>query len=127
MGFYYLERDLPDNQMGYWIAFQRCCRVDNITNLGVAIGVGATYVGSIAGTNTLGAGNHNSSPQFYLRDTALVCQNRNFTLDFSASDPDGDVLTYQFCEAYSGGSEGNPVVPNPPPPPYNAVPYASGL
>ncbi len=126
VGFYYLTKALPDNQMGYWIAFQRCCRVDNITNLGVAIGVGATYVGSMAGSNTLGAGNHNSSPQFYLRDTALVCQNRNFTLDFSASDPDGDVLTYQFCEAYSGGSEGNPVVSNPPPPPYNAVPYAAG-
>ena len=114
--------------MGYWIAFQRCCRVDNITNLSVAIGVGATYVGSIAGTNTLGSmtSNHNSSPQFYLRDTALVCQNRNFTLDFSASDPDGDILTYEFCEAYSGGTEGNPVVTNPPPPPYNVVPYGNG-
>jgi len=129
VGYYYLERDLPDNQMGYWITFQRCCRVDNITNLGVAIGVGATYVGSIAGASTLGnmTSNHNSSPQFYLRDTALVCQNRNFVLDFSSSDPDvGDVLTYEFCGAYSGGSEGNPVVPNPAPPPYNVVPYASG-
>ena len=126
VGFYYFTVTLPDNQMGYWIAFQRCCRVDNITNLSVPIGVGATYVGSIAGSNTLGAGNHNSSPQFYLRDTALVCQNRNFTLDFSASDPDGDILTYEFCDAYSGGTETSPVVPNPPPPPYNVVPYANG-
>jgi len=126
VGFYYLTISIPDNQMGYWISFQRCCRVDNITNLSVPIGVGATYVGSIAGSNTLGAGNHNSSPQFYLRDTALVCQNRNFTLDFSASDPDGDVLTYEFCDAYSGGSETSPVVPNPPAPPYNVVPYANG-
>ena len=128
VGYYYLTVTLPDNQMGYWIAFQRCCRIDNITNLAVAIGVGATYVGSIAGTNTLGnmTSNHNSSPQFYLRDTALVCQNRNFTLDFSASDPDGDVLTYEFCEAYSGGSEANPVVSSPSGPLYNVVPYASG-
>jgi len=126
VGFYYLTATLPNNQMGYWISFQRCCRVDNITNLGVAVGVGATYVGSIAGTNTLGAGNHNSSPVFYLRDTALVCQNRNFTLDFSASDPDGDVLTYGFCEAYSGGSEGSPVVINPAPPSYGVVPYGNG-
>ena len=126
VGFYYLTISIPDNQMGYWISFQRCCRVDNITNLSVPIGVGATYVGSIAGSNTLGAGNHNSSPQFFLRDTALVCQNRNFTLDFSASDPDGDVLTYEFCDAYSGGSETSPVVPNPPAPPYNVVPYANG-
>ena len=129
VGYYYLTVTLPNNQMGYWIAFQRCCRVDNITNLSVAIGVGASYVGSIAGSNILGSmtTNHNSSPQFYLRDTALVCQNRNFTLDFSASDPDGDLLTYEFCEAYTGGSEGSPVVPNPPPPPYNVVPYASGF
>ncbi len=128
VGYYYLTVTLSNNQMGYWITFQRCCRVDNITNLAVAIGVGATYVGSIAGTQTLGnmSSNHNSSPQFFLRDTALVCQTRNFTLDFSASDPDGDVLTYEFCGAYSGGSETSPVVPNPPPPPYNVVPYASG-
>jgi len=128
VGFYYFTVTLPNNQMGYWISFQRCCRVDNITNLSVAIGVGATYVGSIAGSHTLGnmTSNHNSSPQFYLRDTALVCQNRNFTLDFSASDPDGDLLTYEFCEAYTGGSEGSPVVTNPPPPPYAPVPYGNG-
>lgn len=128
VGFYYFTVTLPNNQMGYWISFQRCCRVDNISNLAVAVGVGATYVGSIAGSSTIGnmSTNHNSSPEFYVRDTALVCQNRNFTLDFSASDPDGDILTYEFCEAYDGGSEGSPVVLNPPPPPYNIVPYGNG-
>jgi len=129
VGFYYFTVTLPNNQMGYWITFQRCCRVDNITNLSVAVGTGATYLGSIAGSNTIGnmSSNHNSSPKFYLRDTALVCQNRNFTLDFSAFDPDGDVLKYEFCEAYDGGDEGSPVVPNPPPPPYAMVPYGNGF
>jgi len=129
VGFYYFTVTLPNNTNGYWVTFQRCCRVDNITNLAQAVGVGATYVGSIAGSNTLGPmnSNHNSSPQFYVRDTALVCQNRNFTLDFSAADPDGDVLTYEFCEAYNGGTEGNPVVSNPPPPPYAVVPYGNGF
>src|SRR5574339_752629 len=56
VGFYYLTVTLPDNQSGYWISFQRCCRVDNITNLSIAVGTGATYLGSIAGTNTLGSG-----------------------------------------------------------------------
>lgn len=127
VGYYFFTVDLPNNQAGYWVSFQRCCRVDNISNLSVAVGVGATYVGSIAGTSQLGPGGHNSSPQFYLRDTALVCQNRNFNLDFSAFDPDNDVLTYQFCEAYDGGSEGNPVVNSPPPPPYNVVPYGGSF
>ena len=126
VGYYYFTVTLSNNQMGYWITYQRCCRVDNISNLGVAIGVGATYVGSIAGTSSLGVNAFNSSPQFFLRDTALVCQNRNFTLDFGATDPDGDILTYQFCEAYDGGTENSPVVPNPPPPPYAVVPYGNG-
>jgi gliding motility-associated-like protein len=124
VGYYIFNVQLPNNQMGYWISFQRCCRVDNISNLSQAVGVGATYVGSIPGSNTLGASGHSSSPQFYLRDTALVCQNRNMNLDFSAFDPDGDVLTYEFCDAYDGGTEGSPVVTNPPPPPYLAVTYA---
>ena len=126
VGFYFLTVTLPDNQMGYWVSFQRCCRVDNVSNLAQAVGVGATYVGSIAGTNTIGTG-HNSSPQFFVRDTALVCQNRNFTLNFGAFDPDGDALVYQFCEAYSGGTEGSPIVTNPSPPPYPVVPYGNGF
>lgn len=127
VGFYYLNVTLTNNSQGYWVSFQRCCRVDNINNLSVAVGVGATYLGSIAGVNGLPGGGNNSSPQFLVKDTALVCQNRNFSLDFGAIDPDGDILTYEFCEAYDGGSTGSPVVTNPPPPPYASVPYAGGF
>ena len=124
VGYYFLNVTLTDNSDGYWMSFQRCCRIDNITNLSLAVGSGATYLGSIAGTDDIGViGQHNSSPQFFLRDTALVCQNRNFKLDFSAVDPDGDSLSYQFCEAYDGGSTTTPVITNPPPPPYSTVPY----
>lgn len=126
IGFYYLTVTLPDNAQGYWVTYQRCCRVDFIGNLSQSTNVGATYVGSIAGTSLLGGGN-NSSPQFQVKDTALVCQNRNFTFDFSASDPDSDSLVYYFCNAYDGGSEGNPVINDPPPPPYNSVPYGNGF
>ncbi|MBL7750320.1 MAG: gliding motility-associated C-terminal domain-containing protein [Chitinophagaceae bacterium] len=125
MGFYYLNVTLADNAQGYWVAYQRCCRVDFIGNLSQQNNIGATYVGSIAGTTLLGGG-VNSSPQFQVKDTALVCQNRNFTLDFSATDPDSDSLNYYFCNAYDGGTEGNPVINDPPPPPYNSVPYGNG-
>ncbi|MBI1344100.1 MAG: T9SS type B sorting domain-containing protein [Terrimonas sp.] len=124
IGFYYLIVTLPDTPQGYWITFQRCCRVDFVSNLGVSNNVGATYLGSIAGSNGV---THNSSPQFQVKDTALVCQNRIFTLDFSAVDPDSDSLSYSFCEAYDGGSAGLPVVTNPPPPPYSSVPYGNGF
>src|SRR6185503_2107897 len=32
VGYYYLNVTLSNNQMGYWVTFQRCCRVDNISN-----------------------------------------------------------------------------------------------
>lgn len=127
VGYYYFTVTLPDNQAGYWISFQRCCRIDGISNLAIPDGVGATYLGSIAGTDDIGNSGHNSSPQFFVRDTALVCHFKNFNLDFGALDPDGDLLTYQFCEAFDGGNTGEPIVTNPPPPPYSPVPYGNGF
>jgi len=125
VGYYYLEVTLTDVPQGYWIVYQRCCRIDGINNLSQTTNIGATYLGSIAGTANLGAGGTNSSPSFLLKDTALVCQNRRFNLDFGALDIDGDSLSYSFCEAYSGGSSANPVVNDPGPPPYASVPYNS--
>ncbi len=127
VGYYFYVVTLPNNQAGYWISYQRCCRVDGITNLTApALNIGATYLGSIAGTTTIGTG-HNSSPKFYLRDTALVCHNRNFTLDFSASDADGDVLTYELCEAFEGNLYPQTVITSPLPPPYSWVSYGTGF
>jgi hypothetical protein len=65
VGYYYLDVTLIDNPQGYWVSFQRCCRVDNISNLAVVNNAGATYLGSISGTTQLGTG-FNSSPQFSL-------------------------------------------------------------
>ncbi len=100
---------LPDNVAGYTLSRTGCCRIDNITNLSVATSVGSNYVTKIPGTNSLPSG-HNSSPQFNVRDTALVCANKKFSLDFGALDSDGDSLSYSFCQAFaaSGGSNNLP-------------------
>ncbi|GAC1439307.1 MAG: hypothetical protein NVSMB63_04530 [Sediminibacterium sp.] len=102
---------LPDNQSGYVLSRVGCCRVDLISNLTQQRNVGSNYVTVIPGAATLPSG-HNSSPQFLVRDTALVCANKPFTLDFGAVDPDRDSLTYSFCDAYTSGSASN----NAPPP-----------
>lgn len=99
--------DLPVSINGYTLSWIRCCRIDNITNMSISTGIGATFTTQIPGTDILPTGN-NSSPQFVIKDTALVCQNTNFVLDFGASDPDGDSLSYSFCNAYLGGSTANP-------------------
>ena len=62
--------------------------------------LGSNYITRIPGTAALPSGQHNSSPQFRVRDTALVCTDKKFVLDFGATDIDGDELTYSFCEGF---------------------------
>ena len=97
---------LADNNGGYVISYQDCCRAQAVNQLGVAhtlSGIpGATYTADIPGLSTLPTG-HNTSAIFKLKDTALVCLDRQFTIDFSADDADGDSLSYAFTAAYDGG------------------------
>lgn len=104
---------LPNSLIGYTLSRLGCCRVDFITNLSVATSVGSNYVTKIPGRVALSGGN-NSSPQFNVKDTALICSQKRFTLDFGAIDPDSDSLTYSFCEAFSspGGGGTNSQPPN---------------
>lgn len=99
MALYSAQVTLDDTPDGYTLARSGQYRIDNISNLAQKANVGSTYITKIPGTVALPNG-HNSSPQFNVRDTALVCANKNFKLDFGAVDPDHDSLTYSFCDAY---------------------------
>ena len=107
---------LPKTPQGYTAVYQRCCRIDNIVNLSPSTNIGASYICRIHGTNDVGVNGINSDPEFLVKDTVLICQKRPFTLNFGATDANGDSLSYQFSPGYSGGSTNNPVVTNPPPP-----------
>ncbi len=125
VGVYSAITSLPINANGYTLARYGCCRINNITNLGGAgNNVGSTYATFIPGNNAVGIGNHNSSPQFNVKDTALVCAQKNFILDFGATDADADSLTYTFCEGYTAPNGSN----NQPPTStlnLNPLPYSS--
>ena len=123
VGSYSFIVELPINASGYTIAYQTCCRVANITNIGNSPGVGSTYVGSIPGTIDLPVGN-NSSPQFQT-GISVICQANKFLLDFSATDTDGDSLVYSTTSAYNGGAAADASFSNPAPPAYGSVPYSS--
>ena len=110
VAIYSAEIDLPRTADGYTLAWARCCRANNLLNAPGQLG--ATYLAKIPGTAVLGNGT-NSSPQFVVKDTALVCGGNDFVLDFGASDNDGDILTYNFCDAYVGGSTTNQNAPPP--------------
>lgn len=126
VGRYNFQVTLPENQFGYTVAYQRCCRITGINNIsGSSSSVGVTYTAEIPGTAILATAPVNSSAHFIGPDTVIVCQNNFFTYGFNAIDADGDSLAYTFCDAYQGGATNNPA-PNPPSgPPYNFIPYAS--
>lgn len=125
-GYYTFTVTLPDNANGYTIAYQTCCRIDGINNTND--GVGSTYIGSIPGLNTLPTGFDNSAR--FQTGINIICYQKPFTLDFSATDPDGDSLVYSTIEAYDGGPantstcSGCPAAfASPAAPPYPVIPY----
>jgi hypothetical protein len=105
--------ELQKIPQGYTVIFQRCCRIDNIRNISPNINVGASYFCEIQGTNSIGTEGINSNPDFGIKDTVLICQGKRFRLDYSATDAEGDSLTYEFSSGYAGGGENNAVVTNP--------------
>ncbi|GAB5417648.1 MAG: hypothetical protein Crog4KO_26340 [Crocinitomicaceae bacterium] len=113
---------LPPIPGGYYVAYQRCCRGPNITNLSQPDDTGITLMTHVPGSDT---GNQiNSSPRFNNYPPLLLCNNEDLVFDHSATDPDGDQLVYSLVTPSAGGSSFNPA-PNPPPaPPYAPVTWA---
>ncbi len=126
--YYTKQIDLPNNPDGYTLTVQRCCRIAGIVNVaGNSSTIGVSYTNTIPGVINGIDYSNNNSPVFAQKDTAIICFNSPFTFDFSATDADGDQITYSFCNGLIGGSAGAPA-PNPPTgPPYIAVPYATSF
>jgi gliding motility-associated-like protein len=119
--------ELAPSANGYIISKQRCCRVTGISNIfGDSKDYGSTYTIKIPGSNISPTASINSSPQFIFNDTAVVCGNSPFSINFQATDNDGDSLAYSFVSAYSGGDNAdnsNPATASNPP--YATIPYLS--
>ena len=119
--------DLPDNAGGYILSVQRCCRITNIVNVPSFNNIGLTYTNTIPGIINGKSYRNNSCPVFAQKDTAIVCHNSSFTFNFSATDVDGDSLSYSFTDGLFGGDASmtgaRPNPPTSPPPPYfpNAI------
>ncbi len=127
VGVYFAETELPVTTGGYSVSYQRCCRIDNITNVFNSSNTGATYTANIPGTTILPNAPENSTPFFNTRDTVVVCENNPFIYDFSAVDKEGDQLTYSFADAYDGAGQSNPQPTLAGPPPYVTLPYSFGF
>lgn len=115
--------ELPANPGGYVVAYQRCCRIAGINNMVSSGTVGNTFAINIPGSAIFAGAETNSSPAFQVNDTAVVCRNSFFQFSFQANDPNGDSLSYSFCDAFQGGTQNAPAPTTATAPPYSVVPY----
>jgi hypothetical protein len=117
---------LPPSTAGYRFVYQRCCRNQSINNIFDPGTTGATYTTIIPPFSNNQC--TNNSAVFNQAPPQIICANNPFTFDFSASDADGDSLSYELCEALIGGdiSDPSPGAPGQAPistPPYDSVTY----
>lgn len=118
--------ELPVSPNGYTFSYQRCCRIENMDNIVSSGSIGNTYTIKIPGTSSVVPNAvKNSSPNFPVNDTVVICQNNFFVYPFTATDPDGDSLSYSFCTSFSGANQTTPKPDVATPPPYSSVPYFS--
>ena len=106
---------------GYTLVYERCCRNNAISSIPQT--TGAAYVAHIPGPSVVTV---NSSPRFSNRPPLFICADQYLQFDNSATDPDGDSLSYSLVNAldYSGSSTNfNPQPGGAVPPPFVSVPY----
>lgn len=115
---------LPPSATGYILSYQRCCRGPNVQNLQNPDDAGLTLTATIPPPANATC---NSSPRFNNYPPMMLCNNDPFVFDHSATDPDGDVLVYELCAPFNGGTQFNPA-PNPSDnPPFSLVQWAGGF
>lgn len=118
------EKDyyLPRYSQGYDVAFQRCCRTSALVNILNAGDAGATYFCHIPPINVT-----NTSARYSQDPPFVVCTGNNLVYDLSATDADGDSLSYELSPGY-GGARDNDIKPiTAMYPPYDTLHYISGF
>lgn len=122
---YTIVLNLPPSASGYIVSYQRCCRGPNITNLISPDDTGLTLQAFVPPAGS----NHyvNSSARFVNYPPLVICNNEDLNFDHSATDADGDSLSYQLVTPNAGANSFTPA-PNPiPNPPYPNVAWGGSF
>lgn len=113
-GIYYL----PVSPEGYTIVNQRCCRNGEIVNIIDPSDRGITYLCTIPGDTT----SANNSAIFPNYIPQAFCINKTVSFNYSATDPDGDSLTYELSPMLTYDNEHMDISPRVAFPPHS-LPY----
>lgn len=124
-----LNRNNFNEQEGYYMVWERCCRNNIISNIIAPENAGLTmYLEFPALIDRTGRPFINSEPQAFPPLGDYVCVNQPFFFDFSGTDPDGDELRYRLTVPINGSStfnEPRPIIPSSAP--YSTVQFTPGI
>jgi gliding motility-associated-like protein len=116
-----INYNLPPNATGYVFSYQRCCRNSAVVNIESPAFIGATYYctipPAIAGIN--------NSAVFTNFPAQIICVNNPLIYNNSATDADGDSLSYELCNSVMADDNNTNTNDPPLPPPYASVKYIS--
>ncbi len=111
-GIYEKTFKLPLSNNSYFMAYQRCCRNQSITNIITPGDFGAAYTLLITPEAQRSCDN---SPRFNNFPPILICNNKPLLFDHSVNDIEGDSVVYEFCSPYhAGGKRGSNELPGAP-------------
>lgn len=115
------EKDyyLPPSASGYTVVYQRCCRSVIVANLIDPGDMGITFSCNIPATHVV-----NTSAVYAENPPMVVCKDNALVYELSATDADGDSLSYEFSQCYNGTSSNDikpPVASHPPFDPVNFI------
>jgi gliding motility-associated-like protein len=108
LAYYESFFELQSSDYGFRVAFERCCRKENISNIqNTSNGkTGSTYFVDIPGyLSSPGTTSASSNSPYFPSDTAIfICANKNFEYPFEAATNNIDHIRfkYSFTNAYSG-------------------------
>lgn len=116
-----------NHPQGYYVAWERCCRNNNIDNINLVAPntVGQTYYLAFPPVEKNGKAFRNSSPSGFAPPNDYACVGMPFTANFGAVDKDGDQLVYRLATPLDSSTD--EALPDVSTAPYPMVPWKAGF
>ena len=114
---------------GYYVAVERCCRNNGISNISAPGGAAQTFYLEFPAVVRSGAAFIDSTPRIFPPLGDYACRDELFYYDFGGVDPDGDSLAYDMVTPLNGhatAAVGN-TTPLPSAAPYAPITWNPGL
>ena len=105
---------------GFTIVYQRCCRNATLANITDPANAGSTFYCTIPPSS---AASYNNSAVFANEPQQFVCINKPLYFDCSATDPDGDSLSYSLSAPLNCCESTTNSKPIPTAPPFDSISY----